>query len=357
MAMACKILALIPARSGSKSIPHKNVRLLAGKPLLAYSIEHALASRLINRVIVSTDSPVYAEIARRYGAETPFLRPPEISQDHSTDLEVFTHALRWLKENEGYVPDVCVHLRPTHPIRRVEDVDKMVQLLLDHPEIDSVRSVVPAPETPFKMWFRGEDGLLSPVVRTDIKEACNLPRQMLPQAFLQNACIDVVRTSVVMEMNSMTGEKILGYVMDSFFDIDSEEQFRRAEEHLMQRLGERKSGHGILAGDKRTFCFDIDGVVATLAPDNRYDLASPQMDNIRLINLLYEQGHKIILFTARGSVTGMDWTEVTRDQMRAWGVKYHELRFGKPAADYYVDDKLVTMAELRVLLAGQAERS
>lgn len=343
-----KILALIPARSGSKSIPHKNVRLLAGKPLLAYSIEHALAARLINRVIVSTDSPVYAEIARRYGAETPFLRPPEISQDHSTDLEVFTHALRWLEDKEGYVPDVCVHLRPTHPIRKVEDVDKMVQLLLDNPEIDSVRSVVPAPETPFKMWFRGEDGLLSPVVQTDIQEAYNLPRQMLPQVFLQNACIDVVRTSVVLEMKSMTGKKILGYVMDAFFDIDSEEQFRKAEEYLRQR---------ILTDDKRTLCFDIDGVVATLAPDNRYDWASPQTENIRLINLLYEQGHKIILFTARGSATGMDWTKVTRDQMRAWGVKYHELRFGKPAADYYVDDKLVTMAELRALLAEQVERS
>ena len=240
--MTHEILALIPARSGSKSIPNKNIRILAGKPLLAHSIDHALASKLINRIIVSTDSPAYAKIARRYGAEAPFLRPAEISQDHSTDLEAFTHALEWLKENEGYIPDVCVHLRSTHPVRRAEDIDNIIRLLLENPEIDSVRSVVPAPETPFKMWFRRDDGLLSPVVKTEIREAYNLPRQMLPQTFLQNASIDAVRTSVIMEMNSMTGQRIFGYIMDTFFDIDTDEQFQRAEEYLMQWSVGRKSG-------------------------------------------------------------------------------------------------------------------
>jgi CMP-N,N'-diacetyllegionaminic acid synthase len=349
--MAYKILALIPARSGSKGIPHKNIRPLAGKPLLAYSVEHALTSTLINRVIVSTDSPAYAEIARRYGAETPFLRPLDISQDHSTDLEVFTHALQWLRQNQGYIPDVCVHLRPTHPIRKVEHIDKIVQLLLHNPEIDSVRSVTPAPETPFKMWFRGQDGLLSPVVQTDIQEAYNLPRQMLPQAFVQNACVDAVRTNVVLEKHSMTGERILGYVMDASFDIDNEEQFRRAEEYLMPQPVERKSRRRRMTNGTKTLCFDVDGVVATLTPDNQYDLAVPLTANVRLINLLYEQGHKIVLFTARGSASSIDWTTVTRNQLRAWGVKYHELLFGKPAADYYIDDRLITIEELRALFA------
>ncbi len=136
-----KILALIPARSGSESIPHKNIRLVAGKPLLAYSIEHALASRLINRTIISTDSQAYAEVARQYGAEVPFLRPSEISQGNSTDMELFTHALKWLEENENYIPDICVHLRPTYPVRKVEDIDKVIQILLDSPGIDSVLEV------------------------------------------------------------------------------------------------------------------------------------------------------------------------------------------------------------------------
>jgi len=110
-------LALIPARSGSKSLPHKNVREFAGKPLLAHSIDHALAARTIGRVIVSTDSEHYAAIAREYGAETPFLRPAELATDHATDLVVFQHALAWLREHEDWEPDIVVHLRPTYPRR------------------------------------------------------------------------------------------------------------------------------------------------------------------------------------------------------------------------------------------------
>jgi len=106
--------------------------------------------------------------------------------------------------------------------------------------------------------------------------------------------------------------------------------------------------------EKKTFCFDIDGVIATLVPISRYDQAQPQSATIELINHLYDLGHRIILFTARGSATGMDWSEVTRKQMNDWGVKYHELLFGKPAADYYIDDKLITIEQL-TLLTGDWE--
>src|SRR5687768_2663157 len=115
------VLALIPARGGSKRIPRKNIHLVAGKPMIAYSIEQALQTPEITRVIVSTDDEEIAAIARSWGAEVPFLRPAEISQDLSTDLEVFTHALFWLAEHENYHPAICVHLRPTHPVRRIED--------------------------------------------------------------------------------------------------------------------------------------------------------------------------------------------------------------------------------------------
>ena len=110
MIMSLNILAIIPARSGSKSVKDKNIRIMNGKPMLAYSIENALQSGLVNRVIVSTDSPIYQEIACKFGAETPFLRPAEISADSSLDIEVFDHALRWLLDNEGYHADICVHL-------------------------------------------------------------------------------------------------------------------------------------------------------------------------------------------------------------------------------------------------------
>jgi CMP-N,N'-diacetyllegionaminic acid synthase len=235
MAAAAEVLTIIPARGGSKSIPRKNVKLMGGVPLIAYSIVAGLRARMSDRVIVSTDDGEIATIAREWGAEVPFLRPSGIAQDHSTDLEVFKHALAWLEENEGYVPDVCLHLRPTYPIRDVGDVNEVVRILLDNPEIDSVRSVALAPETPFKMWFLGDDGMLSPVVETDIPEAYNVPRQILPKTYMQNACIDAVRTRVITEMHSMTGQRIYGYVMDHNFDIDTEEQFKAVEEELIRR--------------------------------------------------------------------------------------------------------------------------
>jgi CMP-N,N'-diacetyllegionaminic acid synthase len=222
-----KVLALIPARSGSKSIKDKNIRLINGKPLLAYSIQHALESKLINRVIISTDSNKYGRIAKKYGAEFPFLRPADISGDQSTDLEVFSHALTWLKENEEYVPDICVHLRPTYPLRQSEDIDKMTQLLIDHPKIDAVRTIAPSPETPYKMWFRDNDGLIAPVIRTTIKDAYNEPRKNLQATYLQNACIDVIRTATIIEKKSMTGDIIYGYLMEHNWDIDYMHQLKK----------------------------------------------------------------------------------------------------------------------------------
>ncbi len=336
---AVPILALIPARAGSKSIPHKNIQPLAGKPLLAWSIEHALASRHITRTIVSTDSPLYAEIARSFGAETPFLRPTVISGDQSTDLEAFTHALDWLREHEGYLPEIVVHLRPTHPIRRAEDIDAMIELLLNDPDADSARSVVLAPETPYKMWSLGSDGRLAPIVPSEIPEPYNLPRQVLPPVYLQNASIDVTRARTITALHSMTGRVIRGYVMEQSYDIDHVDQLRRAEETLL--------GEQVTAGAALTFCFDIDGVIATLAPKNRYEVAEARPEVVELINALYQQGHTIILFTARGAVSSIDWAETTRRQLEQWGVRYHELKFGKPFAHYYVDDRLLSISRLR----------
>ncbi len=335
-----EILALIPARSGSKSIPHKNIRPFAGKPLLVHSIEQAKACPTIQRVIVSTDSEAYAELARQHGAEVPFLRPAEISGDASTDLEVFQHALRWLVAHEGRAPALCVHLRPTHPNRRVADITAAIDLLVAQPEWDSVRSVVPAPEPPFKMWFRRADGELSPVVTTDLPEAHSRPRQTLPPAFLQNASIDVIRSRTILENNSIAGARIGSLLLDEFHDIDTTEQLAAAEAGFAWRDGVPRS---------RTFCVDIDGVIATLTPQNDYTLAGPLTANIRRINRLHAAGNRIVLFTARGSMTGLDWSAVTQRQLREWGVAHHELRFGKPAADFYIDDRMLSLSALEAL--------
>ncbi|WP_167956035.1 acylneuraminate cytidylyltransferase [Anaerosporobacter faecicola] len=324
------ILAIIPARSGSKSVPHKNIRMINNKPMLAYSIEHALQSELINRVIVSTDSEEYAEIARQYGAETPFIRPAEYAQDHSLDIDVFYHCLAYLKETEGYEADLVVQLRPTYPIRNPKDIDTMIEMLQKQEDADSVRSIALATEIPYKMWKKRENGEIVPVT-TDIPECYNMPRQELPVAYYQNACIDVVRGRVILEQRSMSGKKILGYEMKDNYDIDTEEEMRLAQNQLK-----------ICEGGKR-FVFDIDGVIAKLEPNNNYRLSEPNTPMIEVVNKLYEMGNQIILFTARGYVTGVDWKETTQNQLSSWGVHYHELHFGKPNADYYVDDKFIDM--------------
>lgn len=333
-------VALIPARSGSKSIPHKNIREFAGKPLIAHSIEQARACSRVDRVIVSTDSEEYASIARAHGAETPFLRPADISSDTATDLEVFQHALLWLQKHEGTVPATCVHLRPTHPNRTPADITRAIELLDAHPEWDSVRSVVPAPEPPFKMWFIEPGGELHPVVKTDIPEAHSLPRQTLPPAFLQNACVDVIRSRTILELNSIAGRRIGAMPMEQFHDIDTMEQFVAAESVF-------RWGGGLPTG--KTFVVDIDGVLASITPGNNYELAQPLRENIARVNRLHAAGNRILLFTARGSMTGLDWRATTERQMREWGVQHHELRLGKPAADFYIDDRMLSLAELASL--------
>lgn len=225
------VLAIIPARSGSKSVIDKNIRMIAGKPMIAYSIEHGLKAECIDRVIVSTDSEKYADIAREYGAEVPFIRPAEYATDTSLDIDVFRHALLFLKENEGYEPELVVQLRPTYPIRRISDIEAMVKYMREHPAVDSMRCIAPAKEVAYKMWFKDDDGMLSPIMK-DIPECYNMPRQQLPKIYYQNACIDVVRSKVILEQNSMSGKKIAGYEMDENFDIDTEEEFKRAAARL-----------------------------------------------------------------------------------------------------------------------------
>ena len=328
-----KVLAIIPARSGSKSVKDKNIRLINGKPMLAYSIEHGLQAEKIDRVIVSTDNDKYAEIAKQFGAEVPFLRPKSISLDESLDIEVFEHALNYLKETEDYIPDIVVQLRPTYPIRNVKDIDNMVEILELNDNIDSVRCIAPAKEIAYKMWRKMDNGSLQPLL-SDIPEAYNMPRQRLPQIYYQNACIDVIRAHIITEQHSMSGNYIMGYEMNHNFDIDTEEDFKKAENYLK------------LFSDSKTYVFDIDGVIARYNTSFQYDESLPNVQMINIVNYLFENGNKIVLHTARGYKTGIDWYEVTKAQLEKWGVKYHELKMGKPDADYYVDDKMLDMETL-----------
>jgi N-acylneuraminate cytidylyltransferase len=217
-----EILALIPARGGSKGIPRKNIRNFAGYPLIAWSIAAAKQSDLVTRVIVSTDDEEIAAVAREWGAETPFLRPAELAQDKTTDLPVFEHAIQWLEENEGYKPEIVIQLRPTSPIRPKGMLDHAIRILLEHKNADCVRGVVPAGQNPFKMWrFNGEDKPIQPLLEVDgITEPYNAPRQILPPVYWQTGHIDAICISTIKEKHSLTGDVIYPLVIDPRYTVD-----------------------------------------------------------------------------------------------------------------------------------------
>lgn len=235
-----KVVAIVPARGGSKSVPRKNVKLLAGRPLIWYTITEAKRSRLVDRVIVTTEDLEIATVSGECGAEVPFLRPAELASDSASDLEVFQHCLQWLHENEGCLPDLVVHLRPTAPLRRAEHIDAAIELMKNSPpDVDAIRSVTTAPVHPLKMW-RITDDLLQPFVPGDIygiPEPYNLPRQVLPLAFIQNGSVDVIRARVILKQNSMTGSRIRPLVMpeSESVNIDSPIDWAMAERRMQQR--------------------------------------------------------------------------------------------------------------------------
>lgn len=222
-----EVLAIIPARGGSKGIPRKNIKLFAGYPLIAYSIEAGLRANQVTRVIVSTDDEEIAAVARQYGAQVPFLRPPELAQDDTRDLPVFQQALAWLEEFEEYKAEIVVQLRPTSPIRPRNCVDDAISLLLEHPDADSVRGVVPSGQNPHKMWrIDPGSGMMTPLLKVEgIDEPFNAPRQLLPQIYWQTGHIDAIRASVITQKNSMSGSRIFPLILDSRYTVDIDTPF------------------------------------------------------------------------------------------------------------------------------------
>ena len=216
-----EVLALIPARGGSKGIPRKNIRPFAGFPLIAYSIAAALQAETVTRVIVSTDDQEIAEVARHFRAETPFLRPPEMAADRTTDLPVFHHALHWLADHENYHPDIVLHLHATSPVRPHGFVDQAVRLLQEHPEAECVRSVVSPGQNPYKMWrIDPQSEQMIPILSIPgITEPYNTPRQLLPAVYLQTGHVNAIRPAAILR-GSMTGKAILPLVIEADYEVD-----------------------------------------------------------------------------------------------------------------------------------------
>ena len=224
------MIAIIPARSGSKGVPGKNIKLLGGIPLFAFSIIAAKMMPSVDRVIVSTDSEEYAQIAKEYGAEVPFLRPNEISGDKSTDFDLFLHALNWFKENEAQIPDFLLHLRPTTPLRDPKIMEAAVKLFLENKEkASSLRSGHIAPESPYK-WFLKDQNNYFVGLRDDLTpEKVNLPRQSFPSVYIPDGYIDILNSSVIFNSGTLHGDKMLVFESPFCVEVDTKDDFEYLE--------------------------------------------------------------------------------------------------------------------------------
>ena len=217
-----KILAVIPARAGSKGVKGKNIRIIGGKPLVAHSILSAKESKLVDDIIVTTDSSKIKSIAKKYGALTPFDRPSRVSGDNATDYETIRHTLEEFKRAYNYYPEIIVHLRPTSPYRPKGIVDSCINLLKDS-TADSLRCVTECTGgvTPYKMWSINNKKYLKPILTLPgNKEPFNTPRQLLPKAYLQIGVLDVIKINTILNKKSMTGDKILSHIVDNEYALD-----------------------------------------------------------------------------------------------------------------------------------------
>jgi CMP-N,N'-diacetyllegionaminic acid synthase len=229
-----EVLAVIPARGGSRGIAGKNLRPLGGRPLLAYSCDAARLSRLVSRIVVSTDDPQIAEAALTLGAQVPFMRPPELAADDTPMLDVLRHVLAELKRQEGYIADVLVLLQPTSPLRTSEHVDRAVGRLLEG-DADSIVSVIEVPHlfSPSSV-MRIDDGRLVPLDGSAVRPT---RRQEKPQLFARNGpAVLAVRTTVI-ENGLLYGEDCRPMLMkpEESVDIDAPLDLELAEWLLTRR--------------------------------------------------------------------------------------------------------------------------
>jgi CMP-N,N'-diacetyllegionaminic acid synthase len=228
-------VGIIPARGGSKGIAGKNLKPAAGKPLIAWTIETAHAATLLDRVIVSTESPEIADVARRYSAETPFMRPSDLAQDDTPGIAPVLHAAQWLTENEGYHPDLIMLLQPTSPLRVPEDIDRAIELIREK-SADAIVSVTPVEAHPY--WMKQIDGagrltdfikLNQPIAR----------RQDLPEVYILNGAIFLARYEVLLEQKTFYTDNTFCLVMppERSLDIDTPWDLYLADLILKDRRG------------------------------------------------------------------------------------------------------------------------
>lgn len=223
------IVALIPARAGSKGVPHKNIKHLGGHPLIEWSIKACLKSSLIGRVIVSTDSPEYANLAIKLGAEAPFLRPPEISADRSTDYDFIVHALDWFDAN-GKEPECLVHIRPTTPYRDPALIDEAIKAFRSEPRATALRSVHEMSESAYKTFEIAPAGQLKCLGSDSTAlDAANNARQQFPVTYQANGYVDVLSSHFIRSNALLHGDWVMPFVTTSVIEVDTIDDFAHLE--------------------------------------------------------------------------------------------------------------------------------
>lgn len=227
-----RVLGLVTARGGSKGIPRKNIVEVAGKPLVAWTLEAALASSL-DRVVVSTDDGEIADVARRWGGEVPFRRPAELARDDSPHLPVVRHAVEWLEEHEGYRPDVVALLQPTSPLREPRDIDGAIRLM-EEKGADSVVAVAESPVHPYQMYGLTEEGRLEGI---GPRPEGYVRRQEVPPVYVVNGAIYLMRRALLETADTFVTESAHGYLMprSRSLDVDDPWELRLADLLLRER--------------------------------------------------------------------------------------------------------------------------
>ena len=227
-----KVFAIIPARAGSKGVPDKNIKLLAGHSLMEWSVKACLKSELIDQVYVSTDSQAYADRAIGYGAQAPFLRPKEISGDKSTDLEFMLQAINWFTQQEC-VPEYIVHIRPTTPFRNPKLIDDAIRLFTNEKNHTALRSVHEMSESAYKSFEVTEDGNLKKLGTNDSSlDAANGARQDFPKTYMANGYVDVLSVSFITENNLLHGNKVIPFITPEVVEVDTFYDFEHLEFQL-----------------------------------------------------------------------------------------------------------------------------
>jgi CMP-N,N'-diacetyllegionaminic acid synthase len=230
-----EIHAIIPARSGSKGVKNKNIRKINNKELIGYTIETAKKIKLINKIIVSTNSKKIKKISEKFGAEVPFLRPLKFSKDSSTDLEVFKHYFLWLKKNKKKIPTLIVHLRATTPFRSEKKIIKAIKLMLKKKNASCLRSFKYSDFSPYKMWSYKSKDIVKPVLfyKKNL-ESHSLSRQKLPKTFNHIGIVDILRPKKTILQNSICGNKVVPLVfknndLKNYVDIDTKDDLKKAK--------------------------------------------------------------------------------------------------------------------------------